>query len=326
MKQIILAFLCCTTFSIVAQTPYDSFALTSAGKQLGSESSQEFKVSKNELNSKSITYDKESSSVRIYNNNNLLQTNSLSPMNTKFISVDPMADKYPGWGAYVYCMNNPVEYWDPKGEATYDHTGKKINNDGGIKENYYQDKNGASHNLPSSNTLNASIDVLEATNNGKPMTEYGTYTIKDKDGHLPITEGSGLQILSNDENGISYMSTVEMPALSNQQSSNIEASIHSHPVGQMEVEAHNGSIVSLGFNTTNNSSYDKDLFSKYETNIVVGNLKEGGQGASFFNSTEMTPQFSIESSALETMATQIEFEEDFLTDLEKLRDELEFLF
>ncbi len=116
MKQLILAFLCCTTFTIVAQTPYDRFASTKASKQLGSETSQEYNVTKDEISNKSITYDKENSAVKIYTNNRLTHTSSLSPMNSKFISVDPMADKYPGWGAYVYCMNNPVDYWDPDGE------------------------------------------------------------------------------------------------------------------------------------------------------------------------------------------------------------------
>ena len=33
-----------------------------------------------------------------------------------FVGVDPLADKYPGWGPYVYCMNNPLIYVDPTGE------------------------------------------------------------------------------------------------------------------------------------------------------------------------------------------------------------------
>jgi hypothetical protein len=41
------------------------------------------------------------------------------PLLGQFISVDPLADKYPGWGPYVYCMNNPVAYWDPNGEDWY---------------------------------------------------------------------------------------------------------------------------------------------------------------------------------------------------------------
>jgi RHS repeat-associated protein len=42
------------------------------------------------------------------------------PLLGQFISVDPLADKYPGWGPYVYCMNNPLIYTDPTGEYVYD--------------------------------------------------------------------------------------------------------------------------------------------------------------------------------------------------------------
>jgi len=38
------------------------------------------------------------------------------PILGEFTSVDPLADKYPGWGPYVYCVNNPLVYWDPTGE------------------------------------------------------------------------------------------------------------------------------------------------------------------------------------------------------------------
>ena len=36
-----------------------------------------------------------------------------------FVGVDPLADKYPGWGPYVYCLNNPLIYWAPNGEDVY---------------------------------------------------------------------------------------------------------------------------------------------------------------------------------------------------------------
>lgn len=36
----------------------------------------------------------------------------------RWLSVDPMADKYPSLSPYVYCANNPLKYVDPSGEET----------------------------------------------------------------------------------------------------------------------------------------------------------------------------------------------------------------
>src|SRR5690606_32427104 len=37
-----------------------------------------------------------------------------------FISVDPLAEEFPNYGGYVYTMNNPIRYTDPKGMAPED--------------------------------------------------------------------------------------------------------------------------------------------------------------------------------------------------------------
>ena len=54
-----------------------------------------------------------------------------------WLSVDPMADKYPGVSPYVYCGNNPVVLKDPDGREWY------INEDGYIKVG----KNEDDHNI-----------------------------------------------------------------------------------------------------------------------------------------------------------------------------------
>ena len=42
------------------------------------------------------------------------------PRTSVWLSVDPLAEKYPNIGSYVYCANNPVKYVDPDGrEWTY---------------------------------------------------------------------------------------------------------------------------------------------------------------------------------------------------------------
>jgi RHS repeat-associated protein len=38
------------------------------------------------------------------------------PMVSGWLSVDPLAEKYPGWSAFNYVMNNPVNFIDPDGK------------------------------------------------------------------------------------------------------------------------------------------------------------------------------------------------------------------
>ena len=41
------------------------------------------------------------------------------PATGRFLAVDPTASKYPGWGPYVYTLNNPLKYVDPDGREVY---------------------------------------------------------------------------------------------------------------------------------------------------------------------------------------------------------------
>lgn len=83
-----------------------------------------------------------------------MKSTLLEKTHKKFINVDPMADKYPGWGPYVYCHNNPLIYIDPTGEAgvrVVDKENKTIT----IKATYfvqtestqYKNKNGKSREI-----------------------------------------------------------------------------------------------------------------------------------------------------------------------------------
>lgn len=37
----------------------------------------------------------------------------------RWLSVDPLADKYPGWSPYNYCINNPLKFIDPNGDSVW---------------------------------------------------------------------------------------------------------------------------------------------------------------------------------------------------------------
>ena len=44
-------------------------------------------------------------------------TRHYHPTLSIWLSVDPMADKYPGVSPYTYCANNPVRLVDPNGDT-----------------------------------------------------------------------------------------------------------------------------------------------------------------------------------------------------------------
>lgn len=50
------------------------------------------------------------------------------PVLCRFISVDPLADKYPDWSPYVYALDNPLKYTDPDGRWSLDrhNPGKRL--------------------------------------------------------------------------------------------------------------------------------------------------------------------------------------------------------
>ena len=48
-----------------------------------------------------------------------------SDLMTGWLSVDPMADKYPSLSPYAYCANNPVKLVDPDGEDWYEIENKE---------------------------------------------------------------------------------------------------------------------------------------------------------------------------------------------------------
>ena len=113
---------------------------------------------------------------------------------TMWLSVDPMADKYPSISPYAYCAWNPVKLVDPDGREFGDYyaqniwgTWKKIGSDGSddgkvyvvpFKEDQGKVKSGNFENvekyeLPSLEARNEICDYVEESDQNDNLREYG---------------------------------------------------------------------------------------------------------------------------------------------------------
>lgn len=95
-----------------------------------------------------------------------------------WLSVDPMADKYPSLLPYIYSANNPIILKDPNGLWIDDHY---INNDGTVRSVktddsfdrfYVQDKNTSGYNLVAQLEKN-SAGLVKFPSNGSGFNRYG---------------------------------------------------------------------------------------------------------------------------------------------------------
>ena len=117
-------------------------------------------------------------------------------LTTMWLSVDPMADKYPSISPYVYCAWNPVKLVDPDGREAID------------EDDWYKDKNGYVHwdaNVHSQKDLKNGEEYLGKTvmmmAEGSDEVTYG-----DQYGHthasVPLREVSISETLTDFERTI----------------------------------------------------------------------------------------------------------------------------
>lgn len=110
------------TLSTLAQTPYDNFAPEQSVKAIIEMPKTHFKVANTDPNNEicSIEFDNNTLSLNLLNeSDSVLKSIALNPDDKKFISIDPLAEKYYHISPYAYCMNNPISYIDPNGMDVY---------------------------------------------------------------------------------------------------------------------------------------------------------------------------------------------------------------
>ena len=186
---------------------------------------------------------------------------------TMWLSVDPLADKYPSISPYAYCAWNPVKLVDPDGREIgdyYDTKGNYLGWDGKQDMNVYIVKNQKSINKIISNTNNkkttssSNVNIAVSTN----------YAVMQKACEvLDIThQRKGQKEFGISMKGITFSSMQEgtfggctiYPV--DDGFSGEGASIHSHPDADDKI----------GHWITNPSQVDIDeTFCNYDLNIVI---------------------------------------------------------
>lgn len=128
LSSILLLIACLVIFPSQAQTPYDAFAPETSRPMLGLEAVSPVSSERTtaiELVSGSAAYtiviDPEQQSVYLLNlaERTLLAVAPLTDDILKWLSVDPLSDKYPSISPYAYCNWNPVKFVDPDGKDIY---------------------------------------------------------------------------------------------------------------------------------------------------------------------------------------------------------------
>ena len=179
LLSILLLF--CVYSHVYAQTPYDSFSPATSRPIL--DVVQDMDTYKDSLQSSPMDAP-------------LATTDDIS----KWISPDPLCDKYPEISPYAYCGWNPVKYIDPDGryfDEVNEGTAQKIEAECQHKLSSQK----INHNRRKE--LNKTLqDIADMRNDGKNEYRFeldknkpGTTGKEEKDGHQVITMYSNLETL-----------------------------------------------------------------------------------------------------------------------------------
>ena len=128
---------------------------------------------------------------------------------TGWLSVDPMADKYPGLSPYNYCAWNPVKLVDPDGRDWYRYT----DNDGNVQERWFktstfQYKDNEGNTWENIGTDRVTIQNNVLTHQYQSIDENGEY-------HLHTKKYSGHDVCSDFLNLLGLQNCIQLELVGN---------------------------------------------------------------------------------------------------------------
>jgi RHS repeat-associated protein len=172
---------------------------------------------------------------------------------TMWLSVDPMADKYPSVSPYNYCMWNPVKLVDPDGQDVWsvseDGHINKIGNDGGAKKQTIKYANGETA-IFNGSFYQSILNDLSLCDNRISYSK-GAYAQKAAMGELFLSLAKNTNVewdIQKYKGGKYIISTLHQSSLSASPSdvgmkmSDIITTIHSHPSALANLKDEIGSM------------------------------------------------------------------------------------
>jgi hypothetical protein len=217
MKSAIKTFLvvvavATTTHIAIAQTPYDDFAPSKKKKEMLKLPEATFTAYNEDTASlvKYVELDKETLTLKYFGKDSLLIAQTqLQPNDFKWLSVDPLAYKYPNYSPYASFANNPVYYIDPDGRkfVNFDANG---NYTGTTKDNWFHNTFFGTRGriLDANGNATQKFRFADPTNDVKDI-QNGTITklvfVTEKDVRLMVARAGGFDHENKTENrGLNY--------------------------------------------------------------------------------------------------------------------------